>query len=156
MGLEFRWEGRRQIWGLWTCRLKLTGEIEIILGECEVERKRRMKMEYWEKPNIWRSGERIILLEEVIGDPMLKSFSGCLAFQHPFLDSLGECDTDDSKTRKIRTESIQKYLAVQRSLVPLVCVVLLEEFASKPNSGNSEAQTWTLGLKCVTFSLMKK
>lgn len=46
MGLKFRWEGRRQIWGLRACRLKLTGEIEIILGEYEVERKRRMKMEY--------------------------------------------------------------------------------------------------------------
>lgn len=57
---------------------------------------------------------KVILLEEVIGNSILKSFGGSLAFQHPFLDSLGECDIDDSKTRKIRTESIQKYLAIQR------------------------------------------
>lgn len=43
-----------------------------------------------------------------------------LCFQHPFLDSLGECGGDASKmgkSSKIRTESTQKYLAIWRSSV---------------------------------------
>lgn len=63
-----------------------------------------------------------------------------LCFQYPFLDSLGECGVEESKTgksSKIRTESTQKVFG---NLAVFSFVVSLEKYTWKPGCRGIEVQ----------------